>query len=380
MYDTAVNKMTGTQTLLSGKYHDTLLEIDVDRYEIRAVEAAGAESTEALGPGPRAYTLVAPWTNKATGRSSVMCGYGYTTFEARKATYIGLKFQRDLWECHLLSADTVQPEVVLPKSGGSGGLPRSQDPNTVKMVSFNLVDCFDLLQATITSDLAIRKLCTMMCPPSRGRGALVGQIMTDNQPTDSRAFFTKEHLTPWHSVEEVLARFPDLATNDPQTYSMMLRTHPPTQFFIIYVMFEKHDAYKFGTAPPCGYALCAGFYGRYLPGQTYVTVDPKTGANVLSAEKFGAKYAGAAIPTTLHVNEHSSVDLCHYPACPARKKLQAGNNSGKKYTSMGEIVAEMQKDFAASLKECSGCGLVKYCCRQCQKDDWKNHKSKCVER
>jgi hypothetical protein len=41
-YDTAVNKMTGTQTLLSGKYHDTLLEIDVDRYEIRAVEAAGA--------------------------------------------------------------------------------------------------------------------------------------------------------------------------------------------------------------------------------------------------------------------------------------------------------------------------------------------------
>lgn len=30
-----------------------------------------------------------------------------------------------------------------------------------------------------------------------------------------------------------------------------------------------------------------------------------------------------------------------------------------------------------NLKLCSGCKVVKYCSKQCQKKDWINHKSKC---
>ena len=29
------------------------------------------------------------------------------------------------------------------------------------------------------------------------------------------------------------------------------------------------------------------------------------------------------------------------------------------------------------LRLCSGCGNTKYCCRECQKADWKNHKKVC---
>jgi hypothetical protein len=32
------------------------------------------------------------------------------------------------------------------------------------------------------------------------------------------------------------------------------------------------------------------------------------------------------------------------------------------------------------IKRCSGCGWARYCSRECQKNDWKNHKSNCCKK
>ncbi|KAF8878364.1 hypothetical protein CPB84DRAFT_1688354, partial [Gymnopilus junonius] len=36
------------------------------------------------------------------------------------------------------------------------------------------------------------------------------------------------------------------------------------------------------------------------------------------------------------------------------------------------------KDAQSDLKVCSGCKVAKYCSKQCQKEDWKNHKKECT--
>jgi hypothetical protein len=88
---------SGRPCSLLGRYFNTLVELDVDRARVRALEPAARER-----PGQRASAVVAAFTlpGPAGGsppRSSVVCGFGYSTLDpARQVVYIYIYIYRVL--------------------------------------------------------------------------------------------------------------------------------------------------------------------------------------------------------------------------------------------------------------------------------------------
>ena len=65
-----------------------------------------------------------------------------------------------------------------------------------------------------------------------------------------------------------------------------------------------------------------------------------------------------------------------YKQLPAKKRREIEYENHKvlqKYVR----VCKYCKDFAVGLKKCGKCRAVHYCGRECQKNDWKNHKPNC---
>ena len=62
------------------------------------------------------------------------------------------------------------------------------------------------------------------------------------------------------------------------------------------------------------------------------------------------------------------------PKKPKKKKLEVAVVSEDKCQGCGALEHEVEK-----LLNCSQCKLVKYCGRQCQREDWPAHKKTCQE-
>ena len=103
------------------------------------------------------------------------------------------------------------------------------------------------------------------------------------KPLPPDVFFSREHLGEWLPEDQILARFPNLAEVDEETYKLFYQFDPVNQFFIMAVAWDKASMWKIPgpNVPP--YHLFCGFYGRYMPGRVYVSTT-KDGAQMLSSQ------------------------------------------------------------------------------------------------
>lgn len=66
----------------------------------------------------------------------------------------------------------------------------------------------------------------------------------------------------------------------------------------------------------------------------------------------------------------ASAEYCHSPCCPL-ERIKAIAGTGK---TTSDYLAAM----GLKMHHCGGCGTVSYCCRQCQKNHWPEHKACCL--
>lgn len=64
--------------------------------------------------------------------------------------------------------------------------------------------------------------------------------------------------------------------------------------------------------------------------------------------------------------------MSSYPV-PSPETVQAANDSAAR---LGARCNACKKE-ASDLKFCTGCNVIKYCDKDCQKADWKSHKKTC---
>ena len=109
VYTMGVSKR-GQIHLNTGKYYGTLHEIDMDVQMIRCVENNGeAPTATVLGPGRRGYVTMGVWTPVEDGKGTskdrkdtvLMCGFGYSSWDADKGSFGGLQGKRDVWTCEI---------------------------------------------------------------------------------------------------------------------------------------------------------------------------------------------------------------------------------------------------------------------------------------
>ena len=132
---------TGRPASLTGRYFANLVEIDLDKKLIRAVESASGHKS-GLGPSPRGYATIAAYTevpsagDEDPAHSSVVVGMGYTTFDPKKGCYTHVIPKGDMFALNLFSNDS--PHVTHFPVGMKVTLPMVGD--TVKIVGTSRQD------------------------------------------------------------------------------------------------------------------------------------------------------------------------------------------------------------------------------------------------
>jgi hypothetical protein len=360
--------VNGKPFVLSGRYYGTLVEVDVDAKRISAIEVTGSDR-EALGPGKRAHAFLHAWTDESNGRSSVLAGYGYTSFNPKTFVYGDLNFLSDLWECTIQAGAADASDATVDPTPTPSTLPQ---PGLTRMVVVNPTKCYEVLHATVLSKPDVRKLCGDLCPPSLGRGALVAHVTYQSgrkvgHPVQPAAFFTKGYLTTWLTDVEIHQRFPGLWGEEFRGLPEQLAQFDPVAlFFVIYVLGEGSNQET---------TLASGHYSRYQPGMTYRSTNRETG-NVGLSTREAANYCNGVVPETIATEDKLTMQLCGYVPCRDKSVTMCA--------TMGPVdtVHDFEKRMAATLegrklKSCRGCFAIKYCSPKCQKADWAEHKATC---
>ena len=243
VYTMGVSKR-GQMNLNTGKYYGTLHEIDMDVQMIRCVENNGeAPTATVLGPGRRGYVTLGVWTpvedekdtSKDRKNTVLMCGFGYSSWDADQGNFGGLQGKRDVWTCEIekehtnvkgssrdgvyVNVDTSTPDeselvrlfpsadaVVSAATNATtaatslekkqGQLRRIALKKLNKRIletngsitgisKFNVSTIAHEYQQAFTSQrgaihkLVHRKCVTLLAPPSRGRGAFVLNVVQE---------------------------------------------------------------------------------------------------------------------------------------------------------------------------------------------------------
>jgi hypothetical protein len=224
----------------SGKYYNTLHEIDMDNRMIRTVENYGATPTATvLGPGRRGYATMGAWTPKKKMEEKMeetegddgddedtvlVCAFGYTSYDTDKGQFSSLTGQRDAWTCDIKrkyvaeeeeeeeedpdltnhneqeeedDVQTLQTPPPLPTSSSPSSSSSMRDKAMRRLMKRVKDDGFGVKQINLSSiqqqyhqafvgqqgaseTLVYRKRLTLLTPPSRGRGCYVLNILPQN--------------------------------------------------------------------------------------------------------------------------------------------------------------------------------------------------------
>jgi hypothetical protein len=354
---------SGRPCMLQGRYFNTLVELDVDHRCVRALEPATRERPEMRAAGVVAAFTV-PCGAEGAPRSSVLCGFGYSTFDSASQTFCNVRPMADVWEC-VLGPSCPRPPCP---AAGPAGRPAADPPEPLadptgglvpgraQIVQIDICCVFDTIRAHVLRNDAARRLLGDLAPRRHGRGALVGLLLDGGRPIAPERFFTAEHL-PWVPEVQLRARFPDLERHDPETANFLRQYHPDSHVLLVCVGAEGEQARLTG-AP---YFLLAGFFGRWQPGGVYISDAHLRETGELRLSRLCP--AGPSDPQTTIAN----VDICAMAElCPnlnARLSAHWDNRTAP-----------------PPLKECSRCRRVKYCGAECQRLHWPSHKKECRAR
>jgi len=303
----------------------------------------------------------------------IIVGFGYTTMDPSSGKFLNIRTFADVWQCNILNDTPLLSAYMEPVAAGapnseqSAGMGKVTAPaqvdvlsasnaNRVEMIEINYQETYEALHSHITNTAAsarnIRKFVGDLCP-TRSRGGLVAYMThaVTRKPLHPEQFFTKSHLGAWQSEAAILERFRELAVLDQETYKFLREFNPATQFFLITVAWDERSRMTpGGDAPP--YYIYGCFYARYGPDVTYVTQNSE-GETILSQH----------IKIKDDTYTSRSVEVCaNKGACP---NLQAH-------------MQMIQNNQCPSFNLCSRCKIVRYCSRECQRENWPEHKALCL--
>ena len=367
----------GKAKRLAGRYYGTLVQFDIDNLTVRGMESTTKEAPPCL----RGFTTVAAFTLPAraeeeggdvgegpvAARSSVLVGYGYTTFDPIDQVYKNFKPFGDLWECSILPSRDPKAAVPDPTSGKfMRSMTGMADPlslssgNVVEIRTFNLQDAWNQLRDHVVHNSSVRKFMGDMAPTDRGPGAFVG-LGPQNRETGAaytpEQFFSASHLT-WLTEAEIYDRLPDFHIHEVEIVEWLRTVNGATHWMIIGIA-QEGEQVKACSHTGAPYMTFASYFRRYSPHHDYFSVLDGEMVEVQDPEE-----RKAIKPVTQQVEQR--VEVCaNQQNCPDfMARIQAAQTPGG------------DREFPI-LKACSQCHLAKYCSPACQKMHWPHHKKYC---
>lgn len=371
----------GTPYALHGRYTNVLLEIDLLKRTIRAVEAAGSK---ALGPSKRGFPLMGLYNNR------ILIAGGYTTLNVSENTYTKARHMSDEW-------------IVTILKGGTTGT------TAPKATTFQvrLDDVLDNAMRAPLQDLSLRHLLASALPlPIRASGLdhpvlFINCMDVDGSLLSFPRIFEPSNM-PSVAPSDLLRRFPTLESLNPEPVKQIKLANRPgavsqnqihVLFYCDHTMSDGRTLFQAGgfSAAPVQW----GFYHRPVAavnGQEFVYTFADNGnptrvgtevRNHLSAPVLSASETRPAIdPQQLFRNVDapgtvvSNIECCGFPDCPNASIFHAA--------AVAEI-AKVRGDAMfvppaakpPKLLRCSRCMLEQYCSSGCQKAHFPAHKDAC---
>ena len=375
-FNSIMTNKTGGLVTNRGKYTRVLLEIDVSRSSIRAVEPViGAADTKAnLGPARRGHACVA-----AQGGRVVVC-FGYTTYDECTGLPT-MQPMRDTWTCQILSEQAAESFIPLRPDAPRSGAVR---PNESLVMNLDFDDFRVMHQharAHVLRDMELRKQLSNLCPSDNGqRGALLTVLLDGTGKALPPEKVYSPPLCAWVSEADLHRLLPGLSHIDPELTATIKEFNFEERILVLYIvywgkLYTEHNIlgsidpqlvpeadrlswnFKPAAEPAAEEPLSvfSDHFGRWRPNTTYI--NRVGGGFPSSGSIFSAQ---ADLPTLPKAQQpHARLPVCANEACPA--------------TRDPELMKEQK------LKKCSLCGLVRYCGSACQRADWPRHKLLCRE-
>ena len=369
-----VNAETGAITVLSSRYFSTLLEIDIDNRSMGAIERSPSESSHyAQGPEERGYAMVSAYSTLGTSSSStIIMGFGYTTFDPELGMFSNVRCFGDVWECRVNEQPAVDGLELSAAQGQRESKLRTHPSSKPHLASraevfrYNPMDVFETMRLQIVNKPLVRQFLGDLCPGDCGPGALVAPLVLPNgRPCTVETFFDKVHLGTWVPEDQLRARFPNISRFAPDVEEMLITIDPVQSFMIVCVCAEGT---KLSNGHP--YWIAGGRFGRYIPGASYLSVNE---AGEICDSSLAEGMTTESEPKGV---ETHALDICaNQSNCP---NMTSRLNAVAESMQLG-MSAELAAARLSKLKECAGCNTVKYCGSACQQADWKRHKTLCKE-
>ncbi len=218
----------------SGKYYGTLHEIDMDHQIVRVIENWGKSPTATvLGPSRRGYPTLGAWTpppaphegeakDGKPGNTTLVCGFGYTSFDKTKGQFSSIDGHRDVWTCDIQRTYTAVADEEEEDDDDDHAAPISREEQPVQgslagtyhfainpdapahterekarrrvteriiqaggmgVQRINLSAMYKQYHLAVVNQrgaadtIVHRKQLTLLAPPSRGRGAFVLKLL-----------------------------------------------------------------------------------------------------------------------------------------------------------------------------------------------------------
>ena len=368
--------------LLTGKYYDDLIEIDIDNARVRAVQTGSAKGASPENRGMAAVAAFTEDDGEGGTRSSVLTGFGYTTL--KDGTYTQIQAFGDVHECCLLGDSDVGAGGGAAGVGSIAAAMSTSSTSNTPMQAFqtNLGDVHRVLFAHIQNDVEVRKMAGSMCP--KRNGCLIVSAVRDISECDVKdlstlspyltceEFWAERNLkvTGFLSEKEIRSKFGD--DIDAEDYGRIAQNNHDSHFCLLMVLIS-------GEMNPTGKSILEYcHFARWFPGRLFQQCSLEKGADGQREimEKVKAKDTGECIVNNT-AEIFTSDNTCANRKCGTnvdRMELVAAIHSADKE---GREEAERKLKQQKKLNLCSGCKLVRYCSGKCQKEHWSEHKVLC---
>ena len=272
---------------------------------------------------------------------------------------------------------------------------------SAKLFQINLSDVTDNCMRAVMQDMEKRKLVTELHPVGVP-GVIVVQVAGDDcQPYTLDEVFVKSKMTFVHADDFFGGKAPlekqlidkyveDLKEGHFNDYQDVLskiygnhELHGPVSNAMVF--------YYIPSSKVVGHIVAQfGFYGRYHPDSLYIAHGTNsTGSEddiCLSEFTKKAENDFKNEGRIFESNFAADDEKCSYSRCPhlqsweARAyalKLKRSQLKMENVTHINEEGLDSLIKELPSLSICSRCRLARYCSRECQVSDYKNHKSLC---